>query len=109
MNSRFWQISIVVTLAYGIFPVQAQAAEPVTSEDVNGLVEELSNWGRWGKEDQLGTLNLITPEKRVAAAALVTEGVSIFGRITPQVPQLSPAFRSQIKDFRCQVKLSTLI
>ena len=35
MNSRFWQISIVVTLAYGIFPVQTQAAEPVTSEDAS--------------------------------------------------------------------------
>lgn len=81
MNSLIWQILTVVILALGIFPArnyaQSQAAEPVTSEDVNGLIEELSNWGRWGKEDQLGTLNLITPEKRVAAAALVTEGVSI--------------------------------
>ena len=36
-----------------------------------------SNWGRWGADDQLGTLNLITPEKRRAAAALVKEGVSV--------------------------------
>ncbi len=33
-----------------------------------------SNAGRWGDDDELGTLNLITPEKRVAAARLVTEG-----------------------------------
>ena len=33
---------------------------------------ELSNWGRWGKDDQLGTLNLITAAKRRAAMALVT-------------------------------------
>lgn len=38
---------------------------------------ELSNWGRWGSADELGTLNLITAEKRVAAAALVTAGVSV--------------------------------
>lgn len=38
---------------------------------------ELSNWGRWGKEDELGTLNLITPAKRRAAAALVREGVTV--------------------------------
>ena len=38
---------------------------------------ELSNWGRWGADDQLGTLNLITPEKRKQAAALVTAGVSV--------------------------------
>lgn len=36
----------------------------------------LSNWGRWGDEDQLGTLNLITPERIVAAAGLVKRGVA---------------------------------
>lgn len=38
---------------------------------------ELSNWGRWGKDDEKGTLNLITPEKRKQAAALVRDGVSV--------------------------------
>jgi hypothetical protein len=37
----------------------------------------LSNWGRWGKDDQLGTLNLVTPAKRRQAAALVKEGVTV--------------------------------
>ena len=32
------------------------------------------NWGRWGEDDVLGTLNFIDPEKRAAAAALVSEG-----------------------------------
>ena len=36
-----------------------------TEEDVLGWMTTLSNWGRWGPEDELGTLNLITPEKRV--------------------------------------------
>ncbi len=36
-----------------------------------------SNAGRWGDEDELGTLNLITPEVRRRAAALVIEGVSV--------------------------------
>lgn len=40
-------------------------------------MEELSNWGRWGDDDEMGTLNLITAEKRVQAAALVSEGISI--------------------------------
>ena len=31
-------------------------------QSVGELMEELSNWGRWGEEDQLGTLNLITPQ-----------------------------------------------
>jgi hypothetical protein len=38
---------------------------------------ELSNWGRWGADDEIGTLNLITPQKRREAAALVTEGISV--------------------------------
>lgn len=38
---------------------------------------ELSNWGRWGKDDQIGALNLITPAKRRQAAALVRDGVSV--------------------------------
>jgi kynurenine formamidase len=39
--------------------------------------KELSNWGRWGENDEIGTLNLITPAKRKQAAALVTEGFSV--------------------------------
>jgi len=41
------------------------------------LFEEVKNWGKWGKEDQLGTLNYITPEKVQAAAALVKSGISV--------------------------------
>lgn len=33
-----------------------------------------TNWGRWGDEDALGTLNFIDPEKRAAAAALARAG-----------------------------------
>ena len=46
-------------------------------EDFERAMEELSNWGRWGAEDELGASNLITPDKRIAAAALVTEGISV--------------------------------
>jgi kynurenine formamidase len=38
---------------------------------------EVSNWGRWGKADEIGTLNLITAEKRKQAATLVREGFSV--------------------------------
>jgi len=48
-----------------------------TEEDVLGWMTTLSNWGRWGPEDELGTLNLITPEKRVQAGRLVREGISV--------------------------------
>lgn len=36
--------------------------------------EKLSNWGRWGKDDQIGTLNHVTPEDIVNAAKLVRSG-----------------------------------
>src|SRR6478672_2260861 len=38
---------------------------------------ELSNWGRWGKDDQLGAINLITAAKRKQAAALVKDGITV--------------------------------
>lgn len=38
---------------------------------------EISNWGRWGRADQDGALNLITPEKRRQAAGLVKAGIAV--------------------------------
>lgn len=55
----------------------AQPAETVSRTKFDQWMQDISNWGRWGDDDELGTLNLITPEKRVRAASLVTEGRSI--------------------------------
>jgi kynurenine formamidase len=38
------------------------------------LGKQLSNWGRWGDDDEMGTLNFVTPEKRISAAKLVRTG-----------------------------------
>ena len=55
----------------------AQApAHETTPADFARLQKELSNWGRWGKDDQMGAVNLITPAKRKQAVGLVREGVS---------------------------------
>ncbi len=51
--------------------------KPLSSDEIRQFHTSLSNWGRFGDRDQLGTLNLITPEKRVAAAALVRNGRSV--------------------------------
>ncbi len=48
-----------------------------TEEEVLGYFDKLSNWGRWGANDELGTPNLITPEKTRRALATVREGVTI--------------------------------
>jgi kynurenine formamidase len=52
-------------------------ASRLKSAEVKTLFEKLSNWGRWGKEDQRGALNFITDEKRAAAARLVKSGEAI--------------------------------
>jgi kynurenine formamidase len=48
-----------------------------SESQVREYLKTLSNWGRWGTEDDLGTINLITPAKRLAAARLVRDGVSV--------------------------------
>jgi kynurenine formamidase len=55
----------------------AGAQQKLDKSAIDRWMKELSNWGRWGAGDQLGTINLITPAKRRAAAALVREGVSV--------------------------------
>jgi len=52
-------------------------AQRLTSAEVKGLFEKLSNWGKWGKDDQRGTLNLLTLEKRQRAIRLATTGESV--------------------------------
>ena len=48
---------------------------PVTLAAFDEMFEALKNWGRGrGEEDELGTLNYITPDKVAAAAALVRKG-----------------------------------
>ncbi len=50
---------------------------PPTPESMQTLFEQCKNWGRWGDDDEMGTLNLITPAKRAAAAALVRDGSAV--------------------------------
>ncbi|GAA0485279.1 cyclase [Paractinoplanes deccanensis] len=48
-----------------------------TQDDVLGYFDTLSNWGRWGADDELGTLNHITDDVRLAAARAVRHGRSV--------------------------------
>lgn len=58
-------------------PSTQEPSVRVTLETLARWEDELSNWGRWGPDDQRGTLNLITPEKTRQAASLVTEGETV--------------------------------
>src|SRR5205823_14410708 len=70
----------VVAVGLAVATQASFAAEPdhsVTQAQFDRWKQELSNWRRWGKDDEKGTLNLITPAKRKAAAGLVKDGVSV--------------------------------
>jgi kynurenine formamidase len=68
-------LAVMATVALGQ-PGAAQSPT-VTAETVRQWERELSNQGRWGANDELGTLNLITPEHRIRAAGLVRAGISV--------------------------------
>lgn len=48
-----------------------------TQDRVEGYYKDLNNWGRWGDNDQLGTLNLITADKQVQAKQLIRSGRAV--------------------------------
>lgn len=77
MNRLAPSLVLVIVSALVTSPVSAQTNVRMTKDDVEQLVKEVSNWGRWGKDDELGAMNLITPKKRREAATLVKEGVSV--------------------------------
>lgn len=71
-------VVMIVAVTAGTPLSQTGGSSPaVTKADYERWKVDLSNWGRWGKDDQLGALNLITPAKRKQAAALVKDGVSV--------------------------------
>ena len=72
--------NIILIILVSIFSLSINAVgepAPMDDEEFNKLLGDISNWGRWGAEDQLGTLNTITPRKRVKASRLVKKGISV--------------------------------
>ena len=53
-------------------------------EEFDQLFEEIKNWGRWGADDVLGTLNLLTPA-HVAAFCRLSDRVIRSSRCRSQV------------------------
>ena len=66
-------LAMVLQLGFG----ESLSDRPVTPDDLARWKTELSNWGRWGADDELGTLNLITPSKRREAAGLIRDGIPV--------------------------------
>jgi kynurenine formamidase len=56
--------------------------------ELDGYAATIRNWGRWGADDQLGTLNLLTPRRRADAAGLARAGICVgLGRRIGGLPQ----------------------
>src|SRR5438874_4846851 len=49
-------------------------ARKLTRQDLRDAAEKYKNWGKWGPNDEIGTLNHTRPEDIVAAARLVKKG-----------------------------------
>jgi hypothetical protein len=84
MTARSTVVLVCVTLVCSGLAACAQQAPAseslhpeVTRAQTERWMTELSNWGRWGKDDQIGTLNLITDAKRQQAAALAKRGIVV--------------------------------
>src|ERR1039457_1161976 len=92
ITRRNWFMSAGLLTSAGMAAAGAAAPTPekyprnLTKEDVDRWMTELSNWGRWGKDDQAGTVNLITNAKRKQAAALVKEGISVSMSLDADIP-----------------------
>jgi 6-phosphogluconate dehydrogenase len=79
---RILVIGLIALGAVAVSIPQAQSqssARPTMANeaDFRRAMKELSNWGRWGNDDELGAANLITPAKRKQALALATEGLPV--------------------------------
>ena len=58
-----------------------------TKKEVLAYLKEDRNWGRWGDDDQKGAVNMVTPEKRLAAAQTVRSGTAVsLSRVFPTTP-----------------------
>ncbi|HMF92940.1 MAG TPA: cyclase family protein [Vicinamibacterales bacterium] len=80
--ARIGTLASVPVIALWWWGTVAQTApgnhKTITTEaEFHQAMKDLSNWGRWGQDDELGAANLITPAKRRRAAALVREGITV--------------------------------
>ena len=86
------------TMAYTP-PTVSPESHDLAQADIERLMEELSNWGRWGADDQLGAANLITPAKRIEAISTVTEGITVsleHRLLTEEAPDVPRPFERRL-------------
>jgi kynurenine formamidase len=80
MTSRLLTAVLIGTYVVSGFSrtyTQTRDRAPRNAEEFDALFQQVKNWGRWGKDDQLGSANLVTVAKRKQAVALVKDGVTV--------------------------------
>ena len=82
MKTRILAVAVISAAfmpgpSLGSLRAQGGDTHAVSAEQYERWKKELSNWGRWGRDDEIGALNLVTDAKRRQAAALVKDGVSV--------------------------------
>jgi kynurenine formamidase len=75
MTSRI----VAAALFAGAVAIAAQPAgrTPRNAAEFDAMFQQIKNWGRWGPDDQLGSVNLVTAAKRKQALGLARSGVSV--------------------------------
>ena len=95
-----------LTGAAGLGAQAQKTSRPaVTGEQVDRWMKEANNWGRWGTDDELGMINLITPpsaSRRLGLAKTATV-VSLSHR-----PELIPKAKSEGAGAHLEIKLNML-
>jgi len=69
-------LSLSVIVAAGGQPAPSSRA-PRNAAEFDVMFQQIKNWGRWGKDDELGSANLVTPAKRKQPIALARTGESV--------------------------------
>lgn len=66
-----------ISSASAVSDAQAPSRAPRNVEEFDALFQQVKNWGRWGADDQLGSVNLVTAATRKRAVALAKDGLTV--------------------------------
>lgn len=89
-NTFFATVLVVIVLVSSGVAIWAQESRaPRDVDEFDAMFQEINNWGRWGHDDELGTMNLVTAEKSREAAALVQKGITVSLAHNP-IPEEAP-------------------
>ncbi len=81
ITQKMFGILVIASAIVSFSALTTQTApenrEPISVDQFNVWMEEYSNWGRWGEDDEVGAANLMTDEKRRQAASLIQTGTTV--------------------------------